>query len=126
VRLEGQHQAPPRPALAHRLERRGDLGRVMAVVVDDLDAAARRLDLAEALQPPADALEAGERGLDVGIRDSSSVPTAIAASAFSTLCVPGRFRVTGSGGRPGAAREVRAPAVAPQLHGAQVVASPKP
>jgi hypothetical protein len=69
VRLEREHDAPPRPALADRLERRGDLGRVMTVVVDQRDAADRQHELGEHLQAAIDALEAGERLLDRRVRD---------------------------------------------------------
>ena len=69
VRLEHQHQAALRPGLAHGLERRGDLGRVVAVVVDERDAAARSLDVAEHLQAPVDALEARQRALDGRVGD---------------------------------------------------------
>ena len=37
MRLEREHDAAARVALAHRVDRRGDLGRVMPVVVDDRD-----------------------------------------------------------------------------------------
>ena len=69
VRLEGEHQPPARPGLARGLDRRLDLGRMVAVVVDERDAPGLRRDFADDLEPAADALEAGERALDRGVLD---------------------------------------------------------
>ena len=70
MRLEGEHDAAAGPALAGGLDRRGDLGRVMAVVVDERDACRCAVaTVAEELQPALDALEAGERALDRAVVD---------------------------------------------------------
>ncbi len=69
VRLEREHQPPARPGLAHGVHRRLDLGRVMAVVVDQRHATGARRDFAHHLEPPADALEARECALDRRVLD---------------------------------------------------------
>ncbi len=101
VRLEDQHDATSRPALAHGLDGGRDLGRVMAVVVHERDACRRRCRRRRATA--GDARCPGIRPARAGWRASSissSVATVITASAFSTLWRPGRFNVTGSGGAP--------------------------
>ena len=63
VRLERQHQAPAREGAARGGERRRHLDRVVAVVVDQREAAAavpRAGMLAVALEAPADAVELGQ------------------------------------------------------------------
>ena len=71
MRLEHQHDAAARVGLAQRIERRGDLGGVMAVVIDDGDARRiRQAQLAHHLQAPVDALEAGQRALDGRVVDA--------------------------------------------------------
>ncbi len=69
VRLEGEHQAAARKGDARRLQRRRHLRRVMAVVVDQREAARtpfarRHLHVAVVLEAPADAAEFRERALD--------------------------------------------------------------
>ena len=56
MRLERGDDASTRIGRARRLQRRGDLGRVMRVVVDDDHAR----DVAEALKPAIDAAELGK------------------------------------------------------------------
>ena len=70
VRLEREHDAPAGVALAHRLQRRAHLGRVMAVVIDDADPPERGHDVADVLQAPVDALEGGERAHDRRVLDA--------------------------------------------------------
>ena len=70
VRLEHQHDAPIGPALARGLERRRDLGRVMAVVVDQRRCGRAPVSSSPShLQPPVDALELRERALDRLVAD---------------------------------------------------------
>ena len=63
VRLEGEHDAPAREGAARGGERRRHLDRVVAVVVDQREAAAAvaRRQLAVALEAAADAVELGQR-----------------------------------------------------------------
>ena len=68
VRLEEHEHAAVRP-LARRRDRRGDLARVVRVVVDDRDAAA----LADELETATGAAEAREHGLGVGARDAGEL-----------------------------------------------------
>jgi hypothetical protein len=82
---------------------------VVAVVVDDRDVAAGERHLAEAAAA-ADRCPGSLRERRCWIAASStpsSVATAIAASAFSTLCVPGRFTSTAAA-RPARAQHVEA------------------
>ena len=69
MRLECEHESPSGPGLAHGIEGRLDLGRVMAVVVDERDATGAGRDIAHELEPATDALESGERALDRRVLD---------------------------------------------------------
>ena len=62
MRLEGEHEAAAREGAARRGERRRHLDRVVAVVVDQREAAAavRSGMLAVALEAAADAVELGQ------------------------------------------------------------------
>ena len=76
MRLEEDHAAPAREARGQRTQRGADLGRVMAVVVDDDDASR----LALHLHPAVDTLE-GAQGLGNDLRgDVELRATAAAAS----------------------------------------------
>src|SRR5690606_4983428 len=57
-----------RPALTDRVQRRGDLGRMVAVVVDEGETADRSVDVAVLLQTPVDAMERAERARDRLVR----------------------------------------------------------
>ena len=74
-----------REAGARARQRGADLGRVVAVVVDDHDAAG----LAAHGEAAADAREAAERALVGGEGDAEEVGDREHASALSTLCCPG-------------------------------------
>ena len=76
---------PPIDAGACRGKHRGNLGRVVTVVVDDHHA----VFFAEPLESPFGTLELGERRRDRFERDADFEPTATAASALSRLWRPG-------------------------------------
>src|SRR5262249_30718774 len=62
VRLEGEHDAPTGEGAARRVERRRHFRGMVAVVVDQREAAAGgERDFAVALEPPPHAVELGER-----------------------------------------------------------------
>ena len=84
VRLKRHHDAPAVRAL-RGLERRLDLGRVVAVVVDHCHAAS----LAEDGEAPLHAGKRRQRFAHDRVAITTSSATAIAASALSTLCTPG-------------------------------------
>ena len=68
VRLESQHQAPPRESTARCSQRRGNLDRVVAVIFNHREvAAARCRQVTVTLKTPAHALELGQRLLHGGI-----------------------------------------------------------
>src|SRR5690606_42129819 len=69
MRLEHEHDPPPRPSLANRFERRRDFRRVMSVVIDERDTTGARLHIAILLESPIDAVEARERRLNRLIGD---------------------------------------------------------
>jgi hypothetical protein len=97
MRLECQHHAPPRVALADGIERRRDLGGVMPVVVDDGDRVATGGSLTSATCVSLRSMPwkfASARWMASCEMPISSA-TAMAASEFSTLCTPGRLMVTG-------------------------------
>ena len=90
VRLE-HDDAPPGEALAGGRQRRADLRRMMAVVVDQQ---ARRGRVALDLEAALDTREARERRAArprTAPRDPAP-PTAVAASALATLWTPGTWR----------------------------------
>ena len=88
VRLEDNMHAPE-SALASRGQSRADFRWMMAVIVNHADA--RRL--AFELKAPVHAAKAIQRERICSAEISSTVPTAIAAVAFRTLCVPGTCSV---------------------------------
>ena len=70
----------------------------MPVVVDQRERAALgERHVAVALEATADPLELGERPRDRGVGTPTSRPTAMAASAFCTLCTPASANSIGSG-----------------------------
>jgi len=88
MRLE-DHMHAAKSALASGGERSADLGRMVAVIVNDADACGRAFKLEAAIHTAktveAERIWSGEM--------SSAVPTAMAAVAFSTLCAPGMCSV---------------------------------
>ena len=77
---------------ARRREHRGDLGRMMAVVVDDQNA----VRLAAHLEPPLGAAELAEPGGNLLERQAELEPDGDGAPARSSrLCRPGTFSVSG-------------------------------
>ena len=78
-----------RIGLARGLQRRGDLERIVRVIVDD----GRAVPFADAREAPVDAAETGQAPCGSCRRSTpSSRATAMAASAFCTLCSPGMGR----------------------------------
>ena len=67
MRLEHHHQAPPRPAGACGLQRRGNLARVVRIIVDQQHPAGGCGDVTHQLKTPPDTLESGQRPLHGGI-----------------------------------------------------------
>ena len=122
MRLERQHQAPLRPRRRAACTVAAISRGVVGVVVDQR---ARCRPALHARRGPGAAGRCPESLPAHACTAASSTPTrratAIAASALSTLCRPGRFRVTGSGAAvPFSHGEVGARAVGAHVHGAQV------
>src|SRR4051794_14921410 len=69
MRLECQQNASAGPALTNGFQGRGQLGWMMAIVIDERDRAIRRSYIAVLLQPTIDSLEADQRGLNGGVRN---------------------------------------------------------
>jgi hypothetical protein len=69
MRLKSQHNSPAMPSLTNGFESRGNLRRMMTVVVDDGYATIGCVDIAILLQAPIDTLESGERALYGGFID---------------------------------------------------------
>ena len=99
-RAAGRRRSSARgSSVARRLERRGDLRRVVAVVVDHANAAA----LADELEPPPDSRERRRSHAPRRARSTpASSSAASAAAAFVRLCSPGTAssRSTGSSSQP--------------------------
>src|SRR6185503_9523975 len=64
MRLEGEHEPPPRITLPQCLESCADLGGVVTVVIDDREAPDGGLYIADVLHTTLDTLEAGECALN--------------------------------------------------------------
>ncbi len=70
MRLKRQHQAPPRVAVAQRLQARGNLRRVMAVVIHDRHGSGPQRHITHVLQSPVDTLEGSQCSRDGRILDA--------------------------------------------------------
>jgi hypothetical protein len=96
VRLEGQHQAPAGEGAARGGQRRRHFDRVVAVVIDQREAAAgRQGHLAIALEAAADALEFGERLDDRGVGDLHLGGDGDGGQRIQDVVQPGRLSVIG-------------------------------
>jgi hypothetical protein len=73
---------------------------MMAIIVHERDAPGLCRDLADEFEPAPDALEAGERPLDRAILDLEFGGDRDRGEGVPTLCSPGIFSATASGGRP--------------------------
>src|SRR5262249_35078916 len=69
VRLKREHDPPTRIPLTQGLQRSRDLRRVVAVIVNDGDAARSGVDIADVLQPAIDSLKAGKCALNRAVLD---------------------------------------------------------
>ncbi len=70
MRLVGEQHAPPGVALTHRLKGGIDLGRVVAVVINDRDFTDGGHHVTDMLQAAVDALEGRQRAADGRIPDA--------------------------------------------------------
>src|SRR5262249_45543213 len=88
MRLEDDEHALT--ALAQRVERGRDFGRMMPVIVEDLDA----VRVAAALKPTRDSPKAGERALSVRALDACELEDCERHPRVSPIVVPGHGELT--------------------------------